>query len=128
MWPLQVAIYERLSNDATLGEMITGVYDDVEAGEEFPYIVIGDPTVTPFDTKTSIGENVVVDIHSWSRYDGKKESYDILNAALEALKEPLPLGNGFVMQRQGREQLQVITDIDGTTRHGILRVRFYINK
>jgi len=127
LWALQVALYERLSSDAKLNEVITGVYDEVKKDAVFPYVTYDSPNVNPFDTKTSTGENITFVIHCWSRYSGNKEAMEILNLILQAISTPLELSGGFSMQKQGREQIQVITDADGTTRHGILRVRFYVN-
>lgn len=138
LWPLQVALYQRLNNDTALSELIKGVYDDVpeevedDQGNkipvELPYVTIGDPTVLPFETKSTFGEQVTVVLHCWSQYEGKKEAYDILNLMFQAItKESWDLEGGFKVFKISLEQMNVILDIDNETKHGIMRLRFHIN-
>ncbi len=66
-------------------------------------------------------------LHCWSTYQGKAEAYEILNLIHKAFTvNPIRIGGGFSVYSFNAEQMQVITDIDGETRHGILRVRFVI--
>jgi hypothetical protein len=128
LWYLQKALYNRLSNDIPLNDVITGIYDQVSEDATFPYITISEPEVTPFTSKNSYGENTTIVIHTWSQYAGKKESYDILNLILQSLSSsPIRLEGGFSLFRMETEQMQVITDIDGATQHGILRLRCWVN-
>lgn len=107
---------------------ITTVLDSVEKDTPYPYVTIGEPQATPFETKTSFGEQVVVVLHCWSQYDGKKEAYEILNFMLRALtKSPLMIEGDFTLFGMKLEQMTVINDIDDVTKHGIMRVRFDIN-
>ncbi|MCM3425558.1 DUF3168 domain-containing protein [Bacillus paralicheniformis] len=128
IWELQKALYDRLSTDAALNEKITGVYDNPNKDTPFPYVVIGEDTSTPFETKTSFGENITTVIHAWSRApDGKREAKEILSLVLQALsKAPLEI-EGFTFLDMRLQNAAVITDIDGITQHGILRLRLYIN-
>lgn len=72
IWNLQQALFERLS------EIGLPVYDHVPKNAPLPYLVIGSPQATPFDTHVSKGEKITVVIHSWSNYPGKKEAMMIL--------------------------------------------------
>ncbi|PAD36325.1 DUF3168 domain-containing protein [Terribacillus saccharophilus] len=123
---LQTALFQRLSSDSAVRDLVTGVFDYIPEGTAFPYIRIGEPTVTPQVTKTTFGEQVAVVMHAWSKYPGKKEAYEILNACLAATSRPLRV-EGFNLFDQRVDQLQVFDDIDGKTRHGVLRVIFFIN-
>ncbi|MDA7028456.1 DUF3168 domain-containing protein [Bacillus sp. CLL-7-23] len=127
LWPLQTAIFKRLSSDKELNARITGVFDAVSKGQKKPYVTMGDDDVMPFDTKTSAGEEINVILHCWSDYNGKKEAMEILDLILQALtKQPLQI-EGFSLCRSTLRGMQVITDIDGYTKHGILRMRYTIN-
>ncbi|MEC1428869.1 DUF3168 domain-containing protein [Bacillus sonorensis] len=127
-WELQKAIYERLSSDIALNEIITGVYDNPDKNTPFPYVNIGEDTSVPFETKVTFGENITTVIHAWSRAeDGKREAKEILSLAMQALtKAPLEV-TGFKTLQLSFLGSQVIPDIDGITQHGILRIRVYIN-
>lgn len=128
LWPLQQAIFQRLSNDTALMQKVKGVFDAVEEGQLFPYVTIGEPNMTPFETKSSYGENVPWVLHCWSQYRGKKEAYEILNLMIQALTKESWNVEGFnLLQFKIEPNMQVIEDIDGQTYHGILRVRFFIN-
>ncbi|GED03065.1 DUF3168 domain-containing protein [Bacillus atrophaeus] len=127
LWPLQAAIFERLSTDEELNVRVTGVFDAVSKDQQKPYVTMGDDDVAPFETKTSNGEEINVVLHCWSDYNGKKEAQQVLSLMLQALtNKPLEI-EGFSLCRFVMRGMQVITDIDGYTRHGILRMRYIIN-
>ncbi|PAF34217.1 hypothetical protein CHH69_16945 [Terribacillus saccharophilus] len=123
--PLQKTLYERLSSDPKVNDLVTGVIDYVPEGTAFPYVRFGEPVVTPFFTKTSRGEYVTIIIHVWSKYRGKLETYRILNACLLATRRLLAL-DGFEVAEQDIDQMQVFDDMDGMTEHGVLRLKYTI--
>lgn len=127
LWPLQQAIFQRLTNDTQVTDIVKGVFDAVPEDQLYPYLVIGDPVSDPFDTKTTTGEQIAIVIHAWSDYPGKKEAYEILNACLQATSRRLQLEGNFKIILQERTNMTVFDDIDGKIRHGILRLRFTIN-
>lgn len=127
LWPLQVSLFQRLTNDANVMNLVTGVFDAVPANQAYPYVVIGEPVSDPWDTKTTTGERIALVVHVWSQHMGKKESYDILNACLQATSSRLSIEGGFSIVLQERTNMTVFDDIDGITRHGVLRLRFTIN-
>lgn len=138
LWSTQKAIYQRLSNDQALIDKVHNVFDKVpefiedEQGNEipvpFPYVNIGEPISSPFETKSSYGENIPWVLHCWSRYPGKKEAYEILDLMLQALTKESWNVEGFKIFKFNIEpNMQVIEDIDGETYHGIMRIRFHIN-
>lgn len=125
MLELQSKLFMRLSSDPTLSAKIEGVFDSVEEGQAFPYVTIGEPTMVPFETKSKFGEEMSITIHSWSIYAGKKESYEILNLCLNALKTRLDLV-GFTIQKVNIDNMTVIDDADPRIKHGILRMKYTI--
>ncbi|WP_434813787.1 tail completion protein gp17 [Bacillus halotolerans] len=89
MWPLQTAIFQRLSTDEELNARVTGVLDAVSKDQKKPYVTTGDDDVSSFETKTSKGEIINVVLHCWSDYSGKKEAMQILDLMLQAItREP----------------------------------------
>jgi len=125
LWPLQQAIFQRLSSDPTLSGMITGVFDAVKENQAYPYVMIGEPKALPFDTKNTFGEEISIVIHVWSDYTGKKEAYDILNACLKALSYKLDI-QGFELLKAERREMTVFDDINPDIKHGVLRMRYTI--
>lgn len=126
---LQKAIYTSLSSHTPLTDKVQGILDDTDADQLFPYVVIGEPSSVPAYTKTSTREEIAWTLHCWSQYQGKRESFEILSLMNEAFtQQPLSLDGGFSVSSFQAEQMQVFTDIDGETRHGILRVRFIVHQ
>lgn len=125
---LHKSLYAGLTSHQPLMDKVSGVLDDVSEGQTFPYITIGDPTSNPWDTKNTIGENITFVLHTWSRYQGKAESYIIMNLIHEALSRPLSIEGGFYVFKFERESQNVFTDVDGETRHGVMNFRAYVNQ
>ena len=125
---LHKALYAGLTSHTPLMDVVSDVLDDVDEGQPYPYVTIGDPVANPWDTKTSIGENITFVLHTWSDYDGKAESYRVMNLIHEALSQPLSIEGGFYVFKFERESQNVFTDIDGITRHGVMNFRAYVNQ
>jgi hypothetical protein len=64
---VQRAIYRTLAEDDELQSLVSGVFDDVPEGTEFPYVVIGEGTLLPDNYLTGFGREVRVTLHVWSR-------------------------------------------------------------
>lgn len=92
---LQSAIYSALNGDVVLSGLVVGVYDDVpqpaDAGEssQFPYVSIGEAVHTEWDTDTSLGDDITITIHTWSRYAGRKEVKEIQGRSMTYCIAPL---------------------------------------
>lgn len=126
LWPLQQALFQRLSNDTDLMQQATGVYDAVAEDLPYPYVTIGAPTTLNIETRNTFSEEISVTIHSWSVAGGKKESYALLNAIHKAIGKGLPLGGPFRLLAVSRPELQVIDDADPRIKHGMARFKFTI--
>lgn len=128
LWPLQMALFDRLSNDAALMAKITGVHDTTApTNAEMPYITLGDDTVNDYSSKTFFGEEITHTLHCWSDYEGKKEAKEILDLMLQALsKEPLTLTPGFTLEGLTRDYMEVLEQ--GDYSHGVLRLRIKIKQ
>lgn len=77
-WPLQQAVYQRLTSDAALMARVKGVFDSVPSGQSMPYITIGDATGSPYRAFGVYGEECTLTLHIWSDYKGFKETGEIL--------------------------------------------------
>jgi hypothetical protein len=51
---VQRAIYRTLAEDDELQSLVSGVFDDVPEGTEFPYVVIGEGTLLPDNYLTGL--------------------------------------------------------------------------
>src|SRR5690606_32148059 len=94
-----------------------------------PYVTIGEPIVTPFETKSSYGENLPWVLHCYSTKQGKKETVEILNLMLQALtKEPWRIEGCNLFKFNIEPNMQALDPAqDGMPYQGILRIRVHIN-
>ena len=125
-WPLQQAVYSALTGDPAVQGLLGNparVFDHVPQGSAFPYLVIGEVSVTPFDTKTEAGLDQRLTIHTWSRYRGRKETKDIMAAVLAVLDGQSLAVSGHTLVLLGFEFATAVVDDDGLTRHGVQRFR-----
>lgn len=125
LWPLQQAIYRRLSSDLVPGA-VTGVHDVVSEEHTFPYITVGEPNLLPFETKNNYSEAVSFVVHAWSDYEGKKQAYHILNEVFKAIGKGLSIEGPFVLLEVKKPTMQVIDDADPRIKHGIARFKVII--
>ena len=126
---LQRALYNALTGDATLMALITGVYADVqqpnlpEDDSDFPYVVIGQDNLTPFDTKTDNGASALCQIDVWSRSNNLIEVKTIASAIYAVLqKGSLTIADAdHVLTRI--ESQSFSKDPDGQTKRGMVMAR-----
>lgn len=108
------------------------VFDNMPKQESFPYIVMGEITARDWSAKSEPGQEVYFTIHIWSQYEGRKEADEIADAVLQALTmSPLDLSPDFhpVLDRDDIfDSYDLIIDIDGITRHGILKLHYLIEE
>lgn len=106
------------------------VYDDFPGKDiAMPFITAGETEGRDWSDKFQAGQQVMSTIHVWSDYPGRKECLEIQDAILRALsRQRLNLGQEFYAVYSGLDLSQIIIDLDGTTRHGILRIRYLIEE
>jgi hypothetical protein len=125
---LQQIIYDNLSNDAPLLAVVTGVFDNVPQSTDYPYVVIGEDTLTNWDTDTELGTNCTCVIHTWSRYQGKLETKQIQGLIYESLHRANLTASGYNIVDVQFESSDSFLDVDGLTRHGISNFRVLIEE
>lgn len=119
---------------AALTGMSCPVYDTPPALPEgmpdsgFPYIVIGDDTLTADEADDVIGAQVTTTIHFWSRAAGMKQVKDLMGEAFVRLHRASLTAPGFKVIDCLREFSTVSVGPDGKTRHGVQRYRLTMHK
>lgn len=124
----QQAVYAALN-----GSISASVYDyapDLPEGmpdENFPYVVIGDDTLAPWDADDMLGSEVTLTLHFWSRYDGWKEAKAIMGEAYDILHR----GS---LSAAGYRTVDCLWEFSTTVpeaseyRHGVQRYRLTLTK
>lgn len=120
---IQAAIYARLTGDATLTGLVTGVFDDVPEKQAHPYVVLGEAIETPRNWHGGFGREVVETLHVWSRSRGFSQGLAIAQRITTLLDhQPMTLAGGHLVVSVRHELTQTLRDPDPEIRH--LPVRF----
>lgn len=117
LWPLQRAVYDKLTGDETLMGLVTGVFDGVPEQQPYPYITLGSITEVPDDAHDRQGLTAQVVLHIWSKYRGYYEAARILTAMDAVLDRQLLVVDGFTDVSIAQAQHQSLRDPDPTIRH-----------
>ena len=105
------------------------IFDNLPEQAEFPYIVMGEVSGRDWSDKFEPGQEVFSTVHIWSQYPGRKEAAEMQDAVLRALtSSPLALGPDFHAVFVALDMSEMIIDIDGTTRHGVVRMKYLIEE
>jgi len=106
------------------------VYDDFPGPKvSMPYVVAGACEARDWSDKFKAGQEVISTIHIWSNYPGRKEVAEMQDKCLRALMNgKLRLSPEFNVVFSSLELSEIIIDIDGTTRHGILKLKYLIEE
>ncbi len=126
---IQKEIFETLNNG-----LAYPVYDDVPflpegmPTENFPYVVIGDDTLIPWDNDTNIGVDATLTLHVWSRYKGRVEAKNIQGEIYTLLNRSSLTIAGFTVVDLLFEFSETFVENDGQTRHGVQRFRMTVQE
>lgn len=122
--PLQAAIYEALTADVSLMEKITGVFDSVPESTGFPYITIGEGTMSDLGAHTFDGAETNITIHTWARGRGRKQTKEIMADVYRILHDSTLDISGHILVLARFDFAETMLDPDGVTYHGVQRFRF----
>jgi hypothetical protein len=128
LWPLQQAVYAKLTGHAPLMALVSGVYDEVPETAAHPYVTLGSITETVDDAHNQRGLEASVVLHVWSKYRGFKEAATILAALDGALdRQPLTVA-GFTDVSVAHQQHTELRDPDPEIRHINVSYRVWLTK
>jgi len=128
LWPLQQAVYAKLTADTALMDLVSGVYDEVPETVDFPYVSLGSITEQVDDAHNQRGLEASVVLHVWSKYRGFKEAALILDALDAALdRQPLTVA-GFTDISVAHQQHTELRDPDPDIRHINVSYRVWLTK
>ena len=122
---LQKTIFTTLNGDNTITSTFSAtVHDHVPQGTSFPYIVIGEETMTDESSaKTLDFNNFTLTIHIFSRNRGRKEAKQIMARIYELLHTANLSVSGATHVNTRFEFSDIVKEQDGLTYHGVQRFR-----
>lgn len=126
-WPLQMAVYQRLTGDPELSA-IAAVLDEVPEDAPYPHVTFGELIEELDDTHDNQGLDVSLVMHIWSKYPGYAECARIL-AHLDRLLDRAAFDvEGFAVSSLHREHHRMMRDPDPQIRHCPVRFRVWLSK
>lgn len=122
---LQKALFSKLTADAAVTAVLGGarIYDDVPNRAEFPYLTFGQTTERDWSTGSEPGHEHIFTLHVWSRARGRKETDDVMAAAVAALHDSALTLDGHRLVNLRHEFSDARREPDGETYHGVARYR-----
>jgi Protein of unknown function (DUF3168) len=131
-WALQQAVYQALVGDLVLQAWLgtpPRVYDQVPGDAAYPYVVIGEISGRPFDSKTSQGMSLTLTLHVWDGadqasgaaapgYRGAGRLRQIMARLLALLDRAALDVVGHALVQLRFERSESLPDADGLLRHG----------
>jgi len=105
------------------------VFDESPENEPYPYVVMGEITAKDWSDKLEDGMEVYSTIHVWSQYHGRKEADEMADKILQALSSSaIAVGSNFRTALDRLDGYNLIVDMDGKTRHGIIRMKYLVEQ
>jgi hypothetical protein len=128
LWPLQLAVVQKLQDHEPLMALVSGVYDEVPEKAAHPYVTLGSITETADDAHNTPGLEATVVLHIWSKYLGYREAAQILaqlDAALD--RQPLEVA-GFTDVSIAHRQHTSMRDPNPDIRHITVSYRVWLTR
>jgi len=94
----------------------------------FPYCVIGEDTQVAWDTDDTLGAEMTLTLHFWSRATGNKEVKALMGEAYALLNRANVTKSGYNIVDCLWEFGSVVSDPDAKTKHGVQRYRLTIQE
>lgn len=119
------AVYAKLNATSGLTGIVSESLNDTDS---FPKIWLEDGGADDWSNKDDDGLEAIVNLHVGSRYRGTKELRELMSKCHTALHfVDLTLTNGQSVLCQFLRH-DIVTDSDGTTRHGVMRFSLLISE
>ena len=125
----QQIIYDRLNGALSCTVWDTPPYlPEGAPATSFPYCVIGDDTLLPWDNDSFVGTDCTVTLHFWSRSTGMAQVKGLMGEAYDLLNRAALTKTGYQVIDCLWEFSNAVNDPDGVTKHGIQRYRLTIQE
>ena len=126
-------MYAALTGSAGLMALVKGIYDAQprtlgSSALEFPYVTIGEDTHNDWSTDTESGDDATITVHTWSRYNGRKEEKAIQAEIYAALHRATLTVTGYALVSCDWISSDSLIDADGETRHGVQTFRLLLDQ
>ena len=124
---LRAAIHDALVADGALSALLGGpkVYDEVPQSAAFPYVTLGECSITDWTVGTEAATEHQLTLHAWSRQGGHREAHEIAGALLQALDDAPLTVEGHRLVNLRFALADIGREADGRTYHAAVRFRAF---
>lgn len=119
---LQKAIYEKFLASSTLMAIISGVFDNVPQGTQYPFVTFNQVSTIDISNLENSCTEHKIDINIWSREGGKKQASDIMDIIYGLLHNGTITVFGHSLISMGFITNSIILEDDGRTYCGVMRL------
>ncbi len=123
---VQRALYSKLSGDAVLMGMITGLYDAVPQGAALPYLRIGDAQARELAADGVALTELVLELEVWTEAQGRKSALLIMNRLFALLHLGTLTLTGFQLITIHCEQGEIALADEAKHVRGDVRLRITV--
>ena len=120
---LPIALYNHLSSIVTYP-----VFDGAPQDESMPFIDLGESNFVEYNSDGRDGFNVLITVHAWSNYAGRREAKEMLDAIYQALHRAELSVTGYNVASVDYVTSRTLKESDGATTHGIIQFRILLFK
>ncbi len=127
---LQETIYNALVADADVGALIGDrIYDAMPSSGSYPCVVFGDSQEVTDDADCYTSEEHFVDLHVWSRDQGRLGPCKIIVSAVKAAlhEADLSMDDPYALVEIRVTDTRTFKDQDGITAHGVVSVKALVD-
>ena len=120
---LQKAVYEKLTGNSQLMAIISGVFDYPPQSAVFPFVNIGNATISEVLNLSGYITEYQFDINIFAREAGHKQTADIMEIIYGLLHNGTISVSGKTLVVMRFESSSIQLENDGWTYQGIMRLR-----
>jgi hypothetical protein len=126
---VQKAIFARLTESSDIPD----VYDNVPQKDgritaTWPFVVVGEDTSIAWDTDDSVGAEVTVTVHAWTRYGGRAAAKVLQGRIYDLIHRHDFQLDGYAAVTVDFEYSEVLEEGDQVTFHGVQRFRVLLER
>ena len=124
---IQQALYGVLNGDATLQNLVNGIYDQAPEDAVYPFIAFEDVRAEDWPFQGGEGVRAEIELVAYSRYNGKGELYSILARMHHLLHDEVINATGIQIVQTRITQSRVESLNDGRTQRGRMQIEMIVH-
>ena len=122
-WPLQQAVYARLSQDSALTDMVTGIFDSPPLKPVFPFLMLDGGNSRDWSGVGFSGQEHRLLLHVWSDAPGQAQVKAVMDRIYALLHDRTLNLTAHRLVNMRFEFAQLLHEREPPLRHAVMRFR-----